>query len=117
MTRAHALRAARLCAALIMLASMLTHAAHALEQIEGVRNVDVSLEQAQARIEYDPARVQEPALRSAISCGVEPSRKASPSFMGVFTPVGCSDTTRMWWGASSMAQDLESPVSPHLEAA
>src|SRR6187397_580045 len=29
-----------------------------------------------------------PALRSAISFGVEPSNAARPSFIGVFTPVG-----------------------------
>src|SRR5438552_2480357 len=29
-----------------------------------------------------------PALRSAISFGVDPSNAASPSFIGVFTPVG-----------------------------
>jgi copper chaperone len=38
----------------------------ALQQIEGVQSVDVSLEQAQARVEYDPARVNERALRAAI---------------------------------------------------
>jgi copper chaperone len=38
----------------------------ALQQIEGVANVDVSLDQAQARVEYDPARVNESQLRTAI---------------------------------------------------
>ena len=38
----------------------------ALQQIEGVANVDVSLDQAQARVEYDPARVNEAQLRTAI---------------------------------------------------
>ena len=38
----------------------------ARQQIEGVQQVDVSLEQAQARVEYDPARVNESALRAAI---------------------------------------------------
>jgi copper chaperone len=38
----------------------------ALEQIDGVGNVDVSLDQAQARVDYDPARVNESQLRSAI---------------------------------------------------
>ena len=38
----------------------------ALQQIDGVANVDVSLDQAQARVEYDPARVDESKLRSAI---------------------------------------------------
>lgn len=38
----------------------------ALQQIEGVATVDVSLDQAQARVEYDPARVNESQLRTAI---------------------------------------------------
>ena len=38
----------------------------ALQQIDGVGNVEVSLDQAQARVEYDPARVDEAKLRSAI---------------------------------------------------
>jgi copper chaperone len=38
----------------------------ALQQIDGVANVEVSLAEAQARVEYDPARVNEPQLRSAI---------------------------------------------------
>jgi copper chaperone len=38
----------------------------ALQQIEGVENVDVSLGEAQARVEYDPTRVNESQLRSAI---------------------------------------------------
>jgi copper chaperone len=38
----------------------------ALQQVDGVENVEVSLGEAQARIEYDPARVNESQLRSAI---------------------------------------------------
>jgi len=38
----------------------------ALQQIEGVETVEVSLDQAQARVQYDPARVNESQLRSAI---------------------------------------------------
>ena len=38
----------------------------ALQQIEGVENVEVSLADAQARVQYDPARVNESQLRSAI---------------------------------------------------
>ena len=38
----------------------------ALQQIDGVEKVDVSLGEAQARVEYDPARVNESQLRSAI---------------------------------------------------
>jgi copper chaperone len=38
----------------------------ALQQIDGVANVEVSLDQAQARVEYDPARVNQSQLRSAI---------------------------------------------------
>ena len=38
----------------------------ALQQVEGVANVDVSLDEAQARVEYDPARVNESQLRTAI---------------------------------------------------
>src|SRR5262249_42584584 len=34
-----------------------------------------------------------PAERSAICCGVSPSRAASPSFIGVLTPVGWMATT------------------------
>jgi hypothetical protein len=58
-----------------------------------------------------------PADRSAISRGVSPSIAARPSFIGVFTPVGWIDTTRMLWGASSIAHDLVSPTRPHLLAA
>src|SRR5262249_2519581 len=36
-----------------------------------------------------------PAERSACSCGLAPSNAARPSFIGVLTPVGCRDTTRM----------------------
>ena len=50
-------------------------------------------------------------------CGVIPSSAASPSFIGVLTPVGWIETTRMPCGASSIAHDLVSPVSPHLLAA
>jgi copper chaperone len=38
----------------------------ALQQIDGVENVEVSLGEAQARVDYDPARVNEVQLRSAI---------------------------------------------------
>ena len=38
----------------------------ALQGIDGVEKVDVSLEQGQANIRYDPARVNETALRSAV---------------------------------------------------
>ena len=38
----------------------------ALQQIDGVETVEVSLDQAQARVQYDPARVNESQLRSAI---------------------------------------------------
>ena len=38
----------------------------ALQQIDGVGDVEVSLGEAQARVEYDPARVDESKLRSAI---------------------------------------------------
>ena len=38
----------------------------ALQQIDGVDKVDVSLDQAQASVRYDPARVNEAQLRSAI---------------------------------------------------
>ena len=38
----------------------------ALQRIEGVENVEVSLADAQARVQYDPARVNESQLRSAI---------------------------------------------------
>ena len=38
----------------------------ALQQVEGVANVEVSLAEAQARVQYDPARVNESQLRSAI---------------------------------------------------
>jgi copper chaperone len=38
----------------------------ALQQIDGVENVEVSLGDAQARVQYDPARVNESQLRSAI---------------------------------------------------
>ena len=58
-----------------------------------------------------------PADRSAISRGLAPSSAASPSFMGVFTPVGWSEMTRILCGASSMAQDLVKPVNPHFDAA
>ena len=37
-----------------------------LKQLEGVKQVNVSLEEAQANIEYDPARVNESQMRSAI---------------------------------------------------
>ena len=37
----------------------------ALQQIDGVETVEVSLDQAQARVQYDPARVNESQLRSA----------------------------------------------------
>ncbi len=55
-----------------------------------------------------------PAERSAISRGVVPSMAARPSFIGVLTPVGCSETTRILCGASSIAHDLVRPTSPHL---
>jgi copper ion binding protein len=38
----------------------------ALQSIEGVDKVEVSLEEAQASVRYDPARVNETKLRSAI---------------------------------------------------
>jgi copper chaperone len=38
----------------------------ALQQIDGVAKVEVSLDEAQARIDYDPARVNESQLRTAI---------------------------------------------------
>jgi copper chaperone len=38
----------------------------ALQQIDGVGSVEVSLDQAQASVEYDPSRVDETKLRSAI---------------------------------------------------
>jgi copper chaperone CopZ len=38
----------------------------ALRAIEGVDNVDVSLGDGQANVRYDPARVNEAKLRSAI---------------------------------------------------
>ena len=38
----------------------------ALRAIEGVDNVDVSLDDGQANVRYDPARVNEVKLRSAI---------------------------------------------------
>jgi len=38
----------------------------ALQQIDGVTNVEVSLDQAQASVDYDPARVNESQLRTAI---------------------------------------------------
>jgi copper chaperone len=37
-----------------------------LQDIDGVRAVDVSLERAQATVEYDPARTQPARFRSAI---------------------------------------------------
>ena len=46
-----------------------------------------------------------------------PSSAARPSFIGVFTPVGCSDTTRMLYGANSIAHDFVSPTRPHFDAA
>ena len=55
-----------------------------------------------------------PAERSAISRGVMPSIAASPSFIGVLTPVGWIDTTRTPCGASSIAHDLVSPTSAPL---
>ena len=58
-----------------------------------------------------------PAERSAISCGVMPSSAARPSFIGVLTPVGWIDTTRMPCGASSIAHDLVRPIRPHCDAA
>jgi copper chaperone len=38
----------------------------ALQPIDGVDNVDVSLDEGQASVRYDPARVNESKLRSAI---------------------------------------------------
>src|SRR5688572_22807661 len=58
-----------------------------------------------------------PALRSAISFGVDPSNAARPSFIGVLTPVGWMDITLILCGASSIAHDFVKPVNPHLEAA
>ena len=58
-----------------------------------------------------------PAERSAISSGVAPSREARPSFIGVFTPVGWMETTRIPWGASSSAHERVKPVNPHFDAA
>jgi copper chaperone len=37
-----------------------------LHELDGVENVDVSLAQGQARIEYEPARVQPSDLHAAI---------------------------------------------------
>jgi copper ion binding protein len=38
----------------------------ALQSVEGVDKVEVSLEQGQASVRYDPARANETKLRSAI---------------------------------------------------
>lgn len=45
----------------------------ALQSLPGVRAVEVSLERGEARIEADPARAPEAALRSAVvDAGFEP---------------------------------------------